>query len=395
MSNKIIVSGVGCCLVDVLYNNINFSDSAFQKYISLQRGDGGLTPGRLVFNEELVQFAGTPFESLLQLITGPRMPDKITIGGPSIVALIHAAQLCPFPDCEVRFYGKAGNDEKGKYLLEALLSTPVVLHDFTLTGNSSPSTIVLSDPAYDNGHGERTFIHSMGAAADYKPEQLDDAFFNSHIVVFGGTALVPQIHDGLTGLLKKSKARGCITIVNTVFDFRNEKQNPDKKWPLGNSDESFAYIDLLIADREEALRLSGETTTEGAIAFFINSKVSAVLITNGSDPVLIYSNGTIFTALKPTQLPVSQRITEELKTSKNGDTTGAGDNFAGGVIASIANQLKVENTMPDLLEAASWGVVSGGYACFYIGGTYIEQSRGEKMKNLLPYYHSYLQQLHG
>jgi len=395
MSKKIIVSGVGCCLVDILYSNIDFLSPTFQKYRSLERGNGGLTPGQLVFNEEFVQFAGAPFETLIRSITCGRTPDKINIGGPSIVSLIHAAQMSDCDTCEVRFYGKAGNDQTGKYLKDALAKTPVVLHDFTLNENITPSTVVLSDPNYDNGHGERTFINSIGAAWDYKPEHLDEAFFKSDIVVFGGTALVPEIHDGLTELLKKAKANGSMTIVNTVYDFRNEKQNPDKKWPLGNSDESFAYIDLLIADQEEALRLSGETTTEAATLFFINKKVSAFIITNGSNPILVFSNGKLFENMELTKYAVSQRIVDELKTNKTGDTTGAGDNFVGGVIASLMNQLKAENKILSLQEAALWGVVSGGYACFYMGGTYFEQSSGEKLNNIKPYYESYKQQLNG
>lgn len=395
MSKKIIVSGVGCCLVDLLYSNIDFLSPSFQKYISLQRGNGGLTPGQLVFNEEFVQFAGAPFEILVNEITCGRTPDKINIGGPSIVSLIHAAQMTDCKTCEVRFYGKAGNDQTGRYLLDALSKTPVVLHDFTLNENITPSTVVLSDPTYDNGNGERTFINSIGAAWDYKPEDLDEEFFRSDMVVFGGTALVPEIHDGLTDILKKSKANGCMTIVNTVFDFRNEKQNPDKKWPLGSSDESFMYIDLLIADQEEALRISGERSTEAAVDFFINKKVSAIIITNGSNPITVYSDGKLFKTLEFTKFAVSQRIVEELKTNKNGDTTGAGDNFVGGVIASIMNQLKTENKTLDLQEAASWGVVSGGFSCFYIGGTYFEKSSGEKLNKIKPYYESYKQQLNG
>lgn len=395
MLKKVIVSGVGCCLVDLLYNNIDFSSPTFQKYISLQRGNGGLTPGQLVFNEEFVQFAGIPFEDLVHIITCGRTPDKVNIGGPSIVSLIHAAQMSDCKKSEVRFYGRVGNDETGKFLVDALAKTPVVLHDFTITEKITPSTVVLSDPTYDNGHGERTFINSIGAAWDYKPEHLDEDFFKSDIVVFGGTALVPEIHDGLTELLKRSKANGCMTIVNTVFDFRNEKRNPDKKWTLGNCDESFAYIDLLIADQEEALRLSGETTTEAAITFFINKKVSAFIITNGSNPIMVFSNGKLFETLELTKYDVSQRIVEELKTNKNGDTTGAGDNFVGGVIASLMKQLQSEDKILSLQEAAFWGIVSGGYACFYIGGTYFEQLRGEKMSNIKPYYESYKQQLNG
>lgn len=395
MSDKIIVSGVGCCLVDLLYKDIDFSGDSLRQFISIKRGDGGLTPGHLVFNEEFVQFAGVPFENVINKITGGRTPDKTNIGGPSIVSLIHAAQMTDPGHCEVRFYGRGGKDEAGKYLLYSLQKTPVKLHDYRLTENITPSTVVLSDPGYDNGHGERMFINSIGAAWDYLPEQLDEAFFKSDIVVFGGTALVPEIHDGLTDLLKKSKSNGCMTIVNTVFDFRNEKRNPDQKWPLGSSDESYKYIDLLIADQEEALRLSGKTTAEAAISFFMDKQVSALIITNGSNPVSVYSNGQFFEKLVLTQMPVSKKVVDELKADKVGDTTGAGDNFVGGVIASIVNQLQRGNQHPDLQEASCWGIVSGGYACFYMGGTYFEQKSGEKLTKIKPYYESYQQQING
>ena len=117
MSKKIIVSGVGCCLVDLLFNDIDFSSEAMRACLSLKRGDGGLTPGQLVFREEFEKFSGDSFDLALKSITGGRKHDKINIGGPSIVSLINAAQLAdPKEYCEVRFYGRGGNDETGEYL---------------------------------------------------------------------------------------------------------------------------------------------------------------------------------------------------------------------------------------------------------------------------------------
>jgi len=275
MSKKTIVSGVGCCLVDLLYNDIDFGSDTIRPYLSKERGDGGLTPGHLVFQEEFEQYSRSSFDIVLNKITGGRTHDKVNIGGPSIVSLINLAQLIDIEYCEVHFYGRGGKDEIGQYLLSSLNKTPVILKDYQLIDSRSPSTVVLSDPSYDNGHGERMFLNSIGAAWDYRPDELDDNFFNSDIVVFGGTALVPQIHDHMTSIWKKAKSKGCITIVNTVFDFRNEKADPQKKWPLGESDESYRHIDLLIADREEAMRLSGKQDLQAAISFFRNKKVSS------------------------------------------------------------------------------------------------------------------------
>jgi sugar/nucleoside kinase (ribokinase family) len=395
MSRKFIVSGVGCCLVDVLYNDINFGSDIIRPFLSENRGDGGLTPGHLVFREEFEKKCGNSFDLVLNRITGGKKHDKINIGGPSIVSLINVAQLIEKDKCEVRFYGRAGNDEFGKYLTSSLKKTPVILKDFKLIGNETPSTVVLSDPTYENGHGERMFINSIGAAWEYMPKDLDDDFFSSDVVVFGGTGLVPQIHDGMTNLLKKAKSNGCITVVNTVFDFRNEKTNPEKRWPLGESDESYRYIDLLIADQEEALRLSGEKDPQAAIQFFMEKEVSSLVITNGRKNVLTYSDGHFFSTTGIKDMPVSQRIIEEKRNSSEGDTTGCGDNFVGGVIASVVTQLQNGIKQPDLEEACCRGIVSGGFTCFYLGGTYFEEKAGEKRAKIEPYYEAYRKQIKG
>ena len=76
-----------------------------------------------------------------------------------------------------------------------------------------------------------------------------------------------------------------------------------------------------------------------------------------------------------------QRREEERKQKeKGGDTSGCGDNFAGGVIASLVTQFQNNKEKIDLKEACIWGIVSGGFSCFYIGGTYHQKHPGEKLK---------------
>ena len=48
---------------------------------------------------------------------------------------------------------------------------------------------------------------------------------------------------------------------------------------------------------------------------------------------------------------------------------------------------------PDLVEAAKWGIVSGGFACTYMGGTYLEEYVGQKMEAISKYYELYTDQL--
>lgn len=396
-SEKIVISGTGCALADFLYNGIAFNSPEFKKYLSKKAGDGGLSPGKLVFTEELEKSSDLPYQEIIRDIIGNRTHDVFNVGGPSLVSLIHASQMLNSNEYEVKFFGMAGKDKTAGKIFEIVRETPLNIENYsTIKGKVTPFTHVLSDPDFDNGQGERTFINNIGAAWEYSPCHLNNSFFNSHLVCFGGTALVPQIHDNLTVLLARAKLNNCITLVNTVFDFRNEKNNPDKPWPLGNSNVSYRLIDVLVMDREEALRISDSNTIEEATTFFSTTNVSSFIITNGANNIYIWSRGALFEKQELIQMPVSKKVTDEIRMNRGlkGDTTGCGDNFTGGIIASLAWQLKTKTKGQfNLIEALSWGVASGGFTCFTVGGTYLEKTLGEKLLKVQELQKEYLKQI--
>lgn len=392
--NELTICGTGCALADFLYTSMDFSSEAFKKYMSKKTGDGGLSPGRLVFTGEFEKFANKNFDLFLKEITGGKKADRFNIGGPSLVALIHAAQLLSGRTATVRYYGATGNDETGAQIRENMKMLPVDIAGYKMVQASTPFTDVFSDPEYNLGAGERIFVNNLGAAEMYKPEDLPAEFFNADMAVFGGTALVPQIHDHLSGLLQEANKRHAFTVVNTVYDFRNESKNPEMRWPMGDGDESYPLIDLLITDLEEGLRLSGTNDIQAALGFFIDRGAKAVIITRGHDSIHLFADTKVFQPLKYKEMPVSGYVAKRLKAERTkGDTTGCGDNFVGGVIASLASQKLEGKTKPDLTEAAIWGIASGGASCFYTGGTYIEQKPGEKFEIILDIVEKYKLQI--
>lgn len=391
------ISVIGCCLVDYLYSPVSFSGEAFKKYLSRIPGDGGLEPGKLVFAEDLEKFSGEKTEKFLADLSEGRDPVTVNVGGPAIVAAINAAQILG-DSCPVSFFGKYGDDYTGDTLEKLLSRFPVRLDEFTRTSGGSPCTFVLSDPEFNDGYGERTFINRIGTSWSITPENIPDDFFNAEILFFGATAVVPNVHQSLDILLKKGRERGSMNIVTTVFDFLNEKKDPSSRWPMGSGDEAYPLTDLLVTDREEALRLSGCSALESAGEFFISKGLTAFIITQGADDVYLFSAGKRFRETGPRYLPVSERAKREIKEGKaaGGDTTGCGDNFAGGVLASAAMQLG-ERTggKPDLTEACAWGTASGGFACFSMGGAFPETRPGEKRGFLEKYYNDYRKQIKG
>jgi sugar/nucleoside kinase (ribokinase family) len=393
MSKAIRITGAGCCLVDQIYPDMDFKDPGILAYLSRTRSDGGLYPGRLVFSEEFEFFSGKDLSSVVEQLTENSPGPAYNVGGPSVVALIHAAQLLHEIDAEVNFYGSRGQDSSGVFLQSKLEQTPLNISHLSISRGATPTTIVLSDPTYHDGQGERMFINDLGAARNFSPEHLADSFFESDLAVFGGTALVPNLHEGLSDLLKQAKSSGCLTVVNTVYDFRSELLHPGKAWMLGRDRESYRYMDLLIADCEEAQHLSGLNDLRDAGRFFLDQGVSAYIITNGGDDISCGCQGDLFSSPSRESYPVSEAIVRDLQNRRTGDTTGCGDNFVGGVLASLAWQLSEGKEVFDLEDCICWATVSGGLACFHLGGTFIESEAGQKLNSLRPYYDQYVQQI--
>jgi sugar/nucleoside kinase (ribokinase family) len=283
--------------------------------------------------------------------------------------------------------------------VEAALSRlPFREYSLLTKPGATPRTDVLSDPRYHNGHGERTFINLLGAASNFSPADLGEEFFDADIIAFGGTGLTPSIHDGLTELLGRAGKNGAVTVVNLVYDYRSEINAPGKKWKLGIRDDAYPFIDVIIADRDEALKTSGCSSSKDAASWFLFRGCGAVLITEGAQSFRIAAGKGIFHPLESQTLPVCEEVNRDLAAfpELKGDTTGCGDNFAGGIIAGIAEQLAcTPKGKLDLREAGIQGTAAGGFACFTFGGTFYETRPGEKRDKLVPYIAAYREQIGG
>ncbi|TVQ26863.1 MAG: carbohydrate kinase family protein [Spirochaetaceae bacterium] len=389
----------GCALIDYLYSGVDFSSPEFQTYQTRKPGDGGLRPGALVFASDLETFASTPLSEILRDVVGYRPADAANVGGPGIVAAIHAAQLGASHDIEVSFYGARGNDADGSLPVERLSGVPVSLAGYRAFPGPTPSTIVLSDPAYANGAGERCFINTIGAAAHYSPDEIETAFYENEVVLFGGTALVPTLHDRLDECVVKAHEAGAVTVIGTVYDFRNEQRSSNTPWPLLRNERSWRALDLLITDYEEALRISGTDSAHAAVDRFLSWGVGAAAVTCGTDPLVAESAGRQFQKSGRIELPISERIHNEHKSGINPtasagrDTTGCGDNFVGGVLYATAHAFgEGELSGTDFRAILAHGVVAGGLASFHLGGTYTETRPGEKAALVQEYLADYLSQ---
>ncbi|MFP4378182.1 MAG: carbohydrate kinase family protein [Spirochaetales bacterium] len=380
---SLTIHGAGCCLMDFLYTGADFTAPAFTELASRSPGDGGLNIGGLVFAEHLASFADQPIAQLIESLAAGKDPDAQNVGGPAIVSLIHTAQVVP--EATVRFFGLLGNDEAGATIARTIDETPVDSTSIARAGGATPATHVFSDPSF-NGEGERLFVNQLGVANNEQSGQLPDRFFEADIVQFGGTALVPPLHSRLPEYLRRAKASGAFTVVNTVYDFMAESRKPGSRWTLG-SDESYPSTDLIIADLEEARRLTGCETAENAVQWFLNRGVGAAIVTCGADPVWFASASS---GSQPISMPVyAQFRIQNQEACAGGDTTGCGDNFCGGVVAEIAKDTESFS----IADAVDNGIAAGALCLTYVGGTLIEEAPGQKRRKVESVQKAYQKQL--
>lgn len=385
---KITINATGCCLVDTILNGVDFESSAIKSYLSVNNGDGGLNPGELVFREKLEEYAGCSVDYIVDQLIDDHVSVEKNIGGPAIVALICVAQILMEMNVSFRFFQFHGDDENGEYIRRLLRDNvpQIDTSRYSAVKGATAETLVLSDPRFDGGKGERTFVNTIGTAGLFTPESLGEDFFEGEILVFGATALTPAIHKELTSLLRRGREQGKINIVTTVFDFFSESRNPDRPWPLGEGESSYPLIDLLITDYVEALRLSGTDSLHKAAEQFLSWGLPALVVTNGAEEVTYYAtaDSVLFEPSHPDTLPVldlnDSRFYDDLAVS--GDTTGCGDNFAGGVISHIAGALSKGDLPVSIGEAVRLGICTGASACFHLGGMWREKIPGEK-KNVI------------
>lgn len=303
-----------------------------------------------------------------------------------MVALVHTAQMLSGMGAQVSFDGVIGDDEAAQMILSVLEKTPLIHNLSVQKGERSPTTMALI------GSEERTFVNDIAAAYHMKAANIPAAFYEADIILAGGTALVPNLHTELDEVLAKAHARGCFTVVGTVYDFLNQKKDPVGRWPLVK-EGNWHLIDLLVVDAEEALRISGTDDLENASQWFVQSGVGAFIITNGKKDIIVYATDRKFTSQSLTTLAVNKRADEMMAAdpSLRKDTVGCGDNFIGGVIAAIGMQMIKDKNKPfDIIDASIWGSSSGGFTCMYAGGTYIESAPKEKyahVKELVDHYY--------
>lgn len=233
----------------------------------------------------------------------------------------------------VALVGRVGDDAIGRTWVAGLVDAGVQVHAPVDPVRSTGTVVVVVDP-----DGERSMLPDAGANAGLSPADLPEALFakGRHLHLSGYTLL----HDGC-------RAAGLVS-----FDLARRRGmtisvDPASAGPIGDLgvERFLGWIegaDVLLANEDEVLRLTGEGDPEAAARALAGS-FSTVVVKLGAHGALLVSGDR--PAVQAQAVAVSVV-----------DTTGAGDAFAAGFLPAWADGATAMEALAAGNRVASYAV---------------------------------------
>lgn len=376
------IHGTGFGLADVIHSPSDFDSPRYAPYRA------AMPMGTVVFVDDLAAASGRAREQVIADLEAGEA--SFAAGGPGLASMVLAAQLLRPARMPVTYYGLSGDDAAASRVRTLLARTPLDMSGYRQRLGNTPVTHVFSDARAQGGDGDRCFVHEPGVSME--PELLGESFHQATFNVYAGTALMPRLHAALPALLAKSRRRGACTVAGPVFDAYAEREG--RPWAF--ADGAWEHLDLLVASEDEAAKISGRSDARAAVAELFARGLTAAVITRGAGAIYYRSIGGIF-GQSEGEAPASDALTRAARdrAANPGDTTGAGDNFLGGLLAQLMFQILADDFFPKgevhlerellqmnplhLRKAVDFAALAGGLACLQYGGIHVEKAYGERL----------------
>lgn len=220
--------------------------------------------------------------------------------------------------------GKVGDDLFGRFLREKLEDSGVDTAGLKIDPHHQTSaSVVLSSP-----DGERSFLHCVGANADFGLADIDwDIIQKTDIVFVTGSFLMDRFDGAETAeFLKKCQELGKTTFLDVCWDAKGQ-------WGKV-LDQCLPYLDYFMPSIEEAQLIAERKEPEEIADVFMAKGAKNVIIKLGGKGSFLrlsdWKEGKVF--------PILRGITAV-------DTTGAGDSFCSGFLAAFARGEAPEQCM--------------------------------------------------
>jgi len=287
------ITGIGSALVDVL---INETDEFLQK---LHKEKGGMT-------------YVTADEQQAMISASSRTP-VIVPGGAACNTILGVGCL----GGAARFIGARGKDEYGD-IFEAKVRESRV--EPVLSYFDTPTGKVVSVVTPD---AQRSMFTDLGASSLLDPAGITPRMFSdTAIALVEGYLLFNR--DLMMAAVKAAKAAGALVALD-LASFQVVNASKDILQDLAKT-----YVDILIANEDEAKAYTGESDENAALEK-LSADVTYAVLKVGSRGSYIRHNNAV-TPIEP------------VTGNRPVDSTGAGDLWASGFLYGIANGLSIEKS---------------------------------------------------
>lgn len=241
---------------------------------------------------------------------------ELHLGGCASNAAVNLAKI----GVKTSVIGKVGNDGFGSFVVNEIKNAGVITSGIKVSNKSLTSASVV----FVHNNGERSFLHHLGANADFTLDDIDFSIVNQSKILFVAGALLMPMLDGIptAELLKNTKEAGVITVMDTAWDSTG-------KW-MKLIEPCLPHLEYFIPSFEEAEMISGKHVPEEIADVFLRYGVKNVVIKLGANGCLIKS------------CTGEKYLIEAFKVDKVVDTTGAGDSFAAGFISGLVHGWNLE-----------------------------------------------------
>jgi sugar/nucleoside kinase (ribokinase family) len=255
----------------------------------------------------------------------------ITLGGSSAIVAHNLAAL----GNRVGFVSRLGKDPMGQNALDRLAAAGVDVSRVRRSedGTGSGMSVILH-------HGTwRNILTFLGTMSQLSFEDLDLEYLcSARHFHFSSFFLHTSLRPRTAELFKKLKSAGLTISMDTNDD-------PDDRWQ--GLSELLAYVDVLLPNEREALKISGEQELERAIARLAEI-VPLVVVKMGPEGAIAQRGKERFQSA-----PVRVRAI---------DTVGAGDSFDAGFLTHYIRGADVETCLVH-------GNLAGALSTTRAGGT--------------------------
>jgi sugar/nucleoside kinase (ribokinase family) len=218
----------------------------------------------------------------------------------------------------VRLVAVIGCDAFGDAVLADLQSAGVGLETVVREIEAPTSAAIV----LVTGTGQRSFFYRPGGNERLSNRHVADAVLKTAKIIHVGGAL-KLLHLDLVELMQRAKSFGCITSLDTDWDFNGH-------W-MKTLREALPQIDYLITNEEEAVMLTGKQSPHDAACDLLSRGPKAVVVKRGERGCLsLASSGAI-------ELPACRVDVR--------DTTCAGDAFVAGFLLGIGDDKPLDESL--------------------------------------------------